>query len=328
MLDALNITPPDHGAAVTVSHLDKIYHGKAGTKHALRDVSLRIPAGSIFGLLGPNGAGKSTLINILAGTVIKSSGVVDVWGTDLDRNPRQVRSNIGVVPQELNIDAFFTPRETLDMQAGMFGVPIHERRSDDILELIGLADKANAYARTLSGGMRRRLLVGKAMVHQPPILVLDEPTAGVDVMLRQRLWNMIKMLNAQGVTIVLTTHYLEEAEALCEEIAILNHGQVITQARTKDLLSGAGTRQMSFMLTASAAGDVGKVQAEWARLYPDATAPEMTLDGRQLHVRYDPQMEMAGTIMTAVSAAGLTVEDIRTNAPDLEDVFLALTKDK
>jgi ABC-2 type transport system ATP-binding protein len=291
-------------------------------------VSLRIPVGSIFGLLGPNGAGKSTLINILAGTVIKSGGVVDVWGTDLDRNPRQVRSNIGVVPQELNIDAFFTPRETLDMQAGMFGVPIHERRSDAILELIGLTDKANAYARTLSGGMRRRLLVGKAMVHQPPILVLDEPTAGVDVMLRQRLWNMIKMLNAQGVTIVLTTHYLEEAEALCEEIAILNHGQVITQARTKDLLSGAGTRQMSLMLAAGAASDVGKVQAEWARLYPDAAPPDMTLDGRQLHVRYDPQMVMAGAIMTAVSAAGLTVEDIRTNEPDLEDVFLALTRDK
>ena len=328
MLDALNITPPDHGAAVTASHLDKIYHGKTGTKHALRDVSLRIPAGSTFGLLGPNGAGKSTLINILAGTVIKSGGVVDVWGTDLDRNPRQVRSNIGVVPQELNIDAFFTPRETLDMQAGMFGVPIHERRSDAILELIGLTDKANAYARTLSGGMRRRLLVGKAMVHQPPILVLDEPTAGVDVMLRQRLWNMIKMLNAQGVTIVLTTHYLEEAEALCEEIAILNHGQVITQARTKDLLSGAGTRQMSLMLAAGAASDVDKVQAEWTRLYPNAAPPDMTLDGRQLHVRYDPQMVMAGAIMTAVSAAGLTVEDIRTNEPDLEDVFLALTRDK
>jgi ABC-2 type transport system ATP-binding protein len=210
----------------------------------------------------------------------------------------------------------------------MFGVPIHERRSDAILELIGLTDKANAYARTLSGGMRRRLLVGKAMVHQPPILVLDEPTAGVDVMLRQRLWNMIKMLNAQGVTIVLTTHYLEEAEALCEEIAILNHGQVITQARTKDLLSGAGTRQMSLMLAAGAASDVGKVQAEWARLYPDAAPPDMTLDGRQLHVRYDPQMVMAGAIMTAVSAAGLTVEDIRTNEPDLEDVFLALTRDK
>ncbi|MGB2303153.1 MAG: ABC transporter ATP-binding protein, partial [Candidatus Puniceispirillales bacterium] len=168
MLDALKIAPPNHGAAVTVRHLDKTYYSKHGEKHALRDVSLQIPAGSIFGLLGPNGAGKSTLINILAGTVIKSGGVVDVWGTDLDSNARQVRSNIGVVPQELNIDAFFTPRETLEMQAGMFGVPAHERRSDAILELIGLTDKANAYARTLSGGMRRRLLVGKAMVHRPP----------------------------------------------------------------------------------------------------------------------------------------------------------------
>ncbi|MGB1964412.1 MAG: ABC transporter ATP-binding protein [Candidatus Puniceispirillales bacterium] len=327
MLDAIKIAPPNHGAAVTVRHLDKTYYSKHGEKHALRDVSLQIPAGSIFGLLGPNGAGKSTLINILAGTVIKSGGVVDVWGTDLDSNARQVRSNIGVVPQELNIDAFFTPRETLEMQAGMFGVPAHERRSDAILELIGLTDKANAYARTLSGGMRRRLLVGKAMVHRPPILVLDEPTAGVDVMLRQRLWSMIRTLNDQGVTIVLTTHYLEEAEALCEEIAILNHGQVITQARTADLLSGAGTRQMIMTLSVAAADDVEKIRAEWARLNPDIAVPDMTLDGRQLHLRYDPKLVMAGAIIMAVGAAGLTIEDISTRKPDLEDVFLALTQD-
>lgn len=327
MLDALKLVPPTNGAAVTVSHLDKIYHSKNGAKHALKDVSLQIPTGSIFGLLGPNGAGKSTLINILAGTVIKTGGTVEVWGTDLDKNARQVQSNIGVVPQELNIDAFFTPRETLEMQAGMFGVPTAERRSDAILELIGLTDKANAYARTLSGGMRRRLLVGKAMVHQPPILVLDEPTAGVDVMLRQRLWSMIRKLNDAGVTIVLTTHYLEEAEALCEEIAILNHGQVITQARTKDLLSGAGTRQMIITLSVAAISDLDKVRLHWQRLNPDIMAPEMTLDGRFLNVRYDSKTVMAGAIIMAVGAAGLTVEDISTREPDLEDVFLQLTQD-
>ena len=326
MLNALNIAPPDDGFAVRVSHLNKTYQGKTGAKQALRDVSLNIKAGSIFGLLGPNGAGKSTLINILAGTVIKSAGYVEVWGTDLDTNARQVRSNIGVVPQELNIDAFFTPRETLEMQAGMFGVPARERRSDDILELIGLTDKANAYARTLSGGMRRRLLVGKAMVHQPPILVLDEPTAGVDVMLRQRLWSMIKTLNNAGVTIVLTTHYLEEAESLCEEIAILNHGQVVTQARTADLLSGAGTRQMIITLSAATANDVEKVRAEWRRLHPNLATPDMTLEGRRLHLRYDPKLVMAGAIIMTVGAAGLTVEDISTREPDLEDVFLALTQ--
>ncbi len=326
MLNALKITPPDDGVAIKVSHLSKTYQGKTGAKQALRDVSLNIRAGSIFGLLGPNGAGKSTLINILAGTVIKSAGLVEIWGTDLDTNARQVRSNIGVVPQELNIDAFFTPRETLEMQAGMFGVPARERRSDDILELIGLTDKANAYARTLSGGMRRRLLVGKAMVHQPPILVLDEPTAGVDVMLRQRLWSMIKTLNDAGVTIVLTTHYLEEAESLCEEIAILNHGQVITQARTADLLSGAGTRQMIITLSAATANDVEKVRAEWRRLHPNLATPDMTLEGRQLHLRYDPKLVMAGAIIMTVGAAGLTVEDISTREPDLEEVFLALTQ--
>ena len=186
-----------------------------------------MPVGCIFGLLGPNGAGKSSLINILAGAVVKTAGTVTVWGTDIDQNPRQARANIGIVPQELNVDAFFTPRQTIDLMAGMFGVPKGERQTDAILDMVGLADQADMYARRLSGGMRRRLLVGKAMVHQPPILVLDEPTAGVDVGLRQRLWDNIRALNAAGVTVVLTTHYLEEAEALCDQIAIINKGQII-----------------------------------------------------------------------------------------------------
>ena len=206
-----NFTLPSHddGFAIRLNKLDKIYRSKAKPQghHALKAMTLDIPRGCVFGLLGPNGAGKSTIINILAGTVVKSSGQAQIWGVDIDQDPRQARANIGIVPQELNIDAYFTPRETLDMVSGMFGVPKSERRVDEILEEVNLTDQAHAYARNLSGGMRRRLLVGKAMVHQPPILVLDEPTAGVDVELRQKLWDMIRALNAKGVTIVLTTHY-------------------------------------------------------------------------------------------------------------------------
>jgi ABC-2 type transport system ATP-binding protein len=195
--------------AVVVRGLDKVYRasGKSGPKHALVEVDLEIPRGSLFALLGPNGAGKSTLINILAGLVNKTGGRAAIWGHDIDRQPRQARAAIGVVPQELNIDPFFTPRELLELQAGLYGVPPGERRSDAILAALGLADKAAAYARTLSGGMRRRLMVAKAMVHNPPVLVLDEPTAGVDIELRQQLWGYVRELNRRGTTILLTTHY-------------------------------------------------------------------------------------------------------------------------
>src|SRR5206468_268932 len=219
--------------AIRIESLCKTY---AGGKQALNDVSFDVPRGQIFGLLGPNGAGKSTLINILAGLVVKTSGRVNIWGFDIDEHPRNAKRSIGVVPQEIIFDPCSTPRETREIQAGRYGIPPAERQSDGLLAAMHLTDKANAYARTLSGGMKRRLLVAKAMVHSPPILVLDEPTAGVDVELRQQLWKYVRSLNAQGVTIVLTTHYLEEAEELCDRIAIINHGRLIANDTTRTLV--------------------------------------------------------------------------------------------
>src|ERR687889_2585649 len=225
--------------AIRIESLSKTYEGG---KRALNDVSFDVPRGQIFGLLGPNGAGKSTLINILAGLVVKTGGKVNIWGFDIDEHPRNAKRAIGVVPQEIIFDPFFTPRETLEIQAGLYGVPAADRISDRLLAAMHLTDKANAYSRTLSGGMKRRLLVAKAMVHSPPILVLDEPTAGVDIELRQQLWAYLRQLNAQGVTIVLTTHYLEEAEQLCDRIAIINHGEVVACEPTPVLLRRLDTR--------------------------------------------------------------------------------------
>ena len=236
-------------AAIEISGLRKTYRGSArsGPKEALRGIDLTVPAGSIFGLLGPNGAGKSTLINILAGLVLKTSGKVRIWGFDQDVNPRQSRAAIGVMPQELNLDPFFTPRGALDVQAGLYGVPSAQRRTDEILEMIGLSDKADAYARSLSGGMRRRLLLGKALVHTPQILVLDEPTAGVDIELRKMLWTNVRKLNEQGMTIILTTHYLEEAQEMCDEIAIINHGLVVARDTTAALLGRIDAKTMTIV---------------------------------------------------------------------------------
>ena len=232
--------------AIQIRGLVKTYGGRKGSpeKQALKGIDLDIPKGAVFGFLGPNGAGKSTLINILAGLVVKTAGQVTIWGFDQDVNPRQSRASIGVMPQELNLDPFFTPRGALEVQAGLYGVPKSQRRSDEILAMVGLSDKANAYARTLSGGMRRRLLLGKALVHMPHILVLDEPTAGVDIELRQMLWENIRKLNAQGMTIILTTHYLEEAEEMCDEIAIINHGSLVARDSTANLLGRLDTRTM------------------------------------------------------------------------------------
>src|SRR5690349_5491294 len=222
--------------AIRIESLSKTY---AGGKQALREVSFDVPRGQIFGLLGPNGAGKSTLINILAGLVVKTSGNVMIWGFDIDEHPRNAKRSIGIVPQEILFDPFFTPKEALEIQAGLYGIPKGERQTDALLAAMHLTDKADAYARTLSGGMKRRLLVAKAMVHSPPILVLDEPTAGVDVELRQQLWDYVRSLHAQGVTIVLTTHYLEEAEQLCDRIAIINHGKLIANEPTRTLVNMA-----------------------------------------------------------------------------------------
>src|SRR5262245_40474145 len=236
-------------SAVAIRRLNKIYKNvKGGGKPALIDVDLTVPRGCLFGLLGPNGAGKSTLINIMAQLVIKTSGDVSIWGIDLDRDPRSAASAIGVVPQELNIDPFFTPRELLELQAGLYGVARRERRTAEILAAVGLSDKAEAYTRTLSGGMRRRLLVAKALVHNPPVLVLDEPTAGVDVELRQQLWRYVRQLNAEGVTVLLTTHYLEEAEQLCDRIAIIDHGRLIACDTTAALLRRLDAKEISIVV--------------------------------------------------------------------------------
>ena len=239
-------TEPLPDNAIEVRGLKKTYAGtkKSPPKTALRGVDLVVPRGSMFGLLGPNGAGKSTLINILAGVVNKSEGEVRIWGRDIDREPRDARAAIGVVPQEIAADPFFTPKESLEVAAGMYAVPKSERRSDELLAAVGLSDKANAYVRALSGGMKRRLMVAKALVHNPPVLILDEPTAGVDVELRRQLWEYVRQLNAAGVTILLTTHYLEEAQELCDTIAIVNHGEVVACEPTGQLLRRLDTRNV------------------------------------------------------------------------------------
>ena len=317
----MSTVPPERAlpeAAVRTEGLTKVYkaQGRQPAKRALDSVSLAIPRGSFFGLLGPNGAGKSTLINILAGLVLKTSGKAWVWDLDIDKDERNARSAIGVVPQELNLDPFFTPRELLEVQAGLYGVPAAERRSDEILKALGLTDKAHSYARTMSGGMRRRLLVAKAMVHSPPILVLDEPTAGVDIELRQQLWAYVKELNARGTTILLTTHYLEEAEQLCDRIAIIDRGKVVAHDDTQALLG----RLDSKVLIITADRPLSDVPIEIAPF-----APELR-DGRKLVFRYRPSQTPAGTILAAVQAAGLSIADLTTEESDLEDIFLQLTR--
>jgi ABC-2 type transport system ATP-binding protein len=309
--------PP--AAAVRLAGLSKTYAAskKRPPLHALKAVDLEIPRGALFGLLGPNGAGKSTLINILAGLVNKTGGTAEIWGFDIDRRTRQARAAIGIVPQELNLDAFFTPRELLDFQAGLYGVPPAERRTDALLETVGLTDKANAYARTLSGGMRRRLMVAKAMVHAPPVLVLDEPTAGVDVELRQMLWSHIRELNRQGTTVLLTTHYLEEAQELCDRIAILHRGEVIACDTTAALIARLDRKELTLIL----AEDIAALPPALAALGGELTGPHRIL------FRYKPSQARIGALLDAVRAAGLTVKDLSTQESDLEDLFLTLTRD-
>lgn len=304
--------------AIEISGLRKTYApaGGAAAKDALKGVDLAIPKGSVFGLLGPNGAGKSTLINILAGLVIKSAGKVRIWGFDQDQNPRQSRAAIGVMPQELNLDAFFTPRGSLDVQAGLYGVPRRERRTEEILDLIGLTDKADAYARSLSGGMRRRLLLGKALVHDPHILVLDEPTAGVDIELRQMLWSNIRKLNRErGTTIILTTHYLEEAEEMCDEIAIIDHGEVIAQDTTENLLARLDQKSLSVIPVAA---------ADPPALPPGIDAQKKG-DGTLLFT-WSRSQTGPDAIFKALAEADIAIADVTTLEAHLEDVFLSLTK--
>jgi len=284
-------------------------------KLALKGVSLDVPEGGIFGLLGPNGAGKSTLINILAGLVRKSSGSAEIWGFDIDRDQRNAKRSIGIVPQEIVFDPFFTPYEVLENQAGFYGIAKHLRRSEELLRAVHLSDKRNAYARTLSGGMKRRLLIAKALVHRPPVLVLDEPTAGVDVELRRQLWELVTEMNREGVTIVLTTHYLEEAEELCDRIAIINHGELIANKPTRELVGMA--REKVVVLTLDQ--DIAELPAHPGYVRCDKTGQ------RTLEITYDRDRINAGEVLSAVQAQGLGIVDVTTREADLEDVFVSLT---
>lgn len=307
----------DSPAAISIRNLVKRYaaSGNAPPKLALDDVSFDVPQGQIFGLLGPNGAGKSTLINILAGLVMKTSGTAEIWGFDIDKDLRNAKRSIGIVPQEIVFDPFFTPFEVLENQAGLYGVPKHLRKSLELLGQVHLADKAGAYARTLSGGMKRRLLIAKALVHTPPVIVLDEPTAGVDVELRRQLWELVAELNAGGVTVVLTTHYLEEAEQLCDQIAIINHGQLIANKPTRELVEMA--REKIVVLTLDS--DVIKLPSSPAFL-KCVPAGE-----RMIEITYDKDKSNAGEVLAQVAAQGLTIVDVTTREADLEDVFVSLT---
>ncbi|MFQ5984776.1 MAG: ABC transporter ATP-binding protein [Alphaproteobacteria bacterium] len=308
-----NLGEPEH--AIAVHGLKKTYGSGAQATEALKGIDLEIPRGAFFGLLGPNGAGKSTLINILAGLVIKTAGTAVVWNFDIDDDARAARAAIGVVPQELNIDPFFTPREILELQAGLYGVPKSRRRTDEILAAVGLTDQADAYARALSGGMRRRLLVAKAMVHAPPVLVLDEPTAGVDVELRRHFWAYVSGLNADGTTILLTTHYLEEAERFCDRVAIIDHGRLVACDTTAALVRRLDQKIVRIAI----AEDISEVPAALKHL--DVELKPL----QRLAVRYQPSRTDIGEILETARAAGLTVRDLTTVEGDLEDIFLRLT---
>ncbi|MFZ4125896.1 MAG: ABC transporter ATP-binding protein [Rickettsiales bacterium] len=302
--------------AIRIHELKKTYRAKGGqAKEALKGISLEVPRGAFFGLLGPNGAGKSSIINILAGLVTKSSGTAEICGYDIETQSRQARSSIGVVPQELALDTFFTVRQALDITAGYYGVPKAKRRTQEIIDAMGLSDKADSPSRRLSGGMRRRLLVGKALVHTPQVLILDEPTAGVDVELRTQLWEYVKELNRKGTTILLTTHYLEEAEELCDEIAIINHGQIIAHDSKKALMGQVDKKEIFFTLTESLAN----IPASLVDLNPRIH------DGK-LAIEYQPSHANMDAVIKRVHEAGLTIKDVSTKEVDLEDIFRSLTK--
>ena len=303
--------------ALKIEKLTKIYSEKSSNKiKALNNLNLEVKEGEIFGLLGPNGAGKTTFLNILAGTVIKNSGNVNVWGYDLDNNPRQVRSSIGIVPQEVNLDAFFSPRKLLELQAGLYGIPKKDRITDTILKLVSLEKQADSYARSLSGGMKRRLLIAKAMVHRPPILVLDEPTAGVDVQLRQNLWGNVKLLNKQGVTIILTTHLMYEAEEMCNRIAILNKGNLVTLDTTENLLDRIKTKKIIFKVK-----EIHKIDPK------DLNGIKFSyISNNEITALYERKKHKIDEIISKIKNSGMEIYDISTDEGNLEDVFIDLTK--
>ena len=309
----------DKKNVLSIKNLNKIYSKKSDKPiHAINNLNLDVQEGEILGLLGPNGAGKTTFINILAGTVIKTSGQVNVWGFDLDKNPRQVRASIGIVPQEVNLDPFFTPRKQLELQAGLYGVKKKDRITDAILKLVSLEDHADSYARSLSGGMKRRLLIAKSLVHQPPIIILDEPTAGVDVRLRKNLWENVKLLHGQGVTIILTTHYLEEAEEMCDRIGILSKGNLVALDSTNNLLNKIQTKKVTFKLDKSAKIDTNKL----------SSLKVLSLKENEISLSYEKNRINMEEIINLIKKDNARILDISTEDGDLEDVFLGLTKNR
>ena len=304
--------------ALTVENLTKVYSSSKSKKHnkALNELSFEVRQGEVFGLLGPNGAGKTTFLSILGGTVIKTGGKVNVWGFDLDNNPRQVRASVGIVPQEVNLDAFFSPKKLLDLQAGLYGITKENRITDLILKMVSLEGKADAYSRSLSGGMKRRLLIAKAMVHQPPILILDEPTAGVDVELRNNLWENVKALNKEGVTIILTTHYLIEAQEMCDRIAIINKGDLVALDTTEKLLDRIKTKKI-------------KLKVKNIELNKNLVMKGINFEiksEKSILVTYEKNSLDFGEIVNYLNTNNVEIEDILTEDGDLEDVFVQLTK--
>ncbi len=304
--------------ALSVENLTKIYSSSKTKKQnkALNELNFDVKQGEVFGLLGPNGAGKTTFLSILGGTVVKTSGKVNVWGFDLDQNPRQVRASLGIVPQEVNLDAFFSPKKLLELQAGLYGVKKKDRITELILEMVSLENKANAYSRSLSGGMKRRLLIAKAMVHQPPILILDEPTAGVDVELRNNLWENVRNLNKEGVTIILTTHYLIEAQEMCNRIAIIDKGNLVALDTTKKLLERIKTKRVNL-----------KLKGEFHDMALSMKNVEFKINSKNsISVKYEKNLLDFAEIVNYLNQNSIKIEDISTEDGDLEDVFVQLTK--
>ncbi len=303
--------------ALVVENLTKIYSNnkKKKPEKALNNLNFEVQQGEVFGLLGPNGAGKTTFLSILGGTVIKTEGKINVWGFDLDQNPRQAKASIGIVPQEINLDVFFTPKKLLELQAGLYGVPKKDRITDTILKMVSLEDKANAYSRSLSGGMKRRLLIAKAMVHQPPILVLDEPTAGVDVELRKNLWKNVKELNKQGVTIILTTHYLFEAQEMCSRIAIIDKGNLVALDTTQKLLDRIQTKKVHF-----------KIKNVTPDKFISMEGIKFKINSKNIiTATYEKNKHKFEDILDYLKKNNLEILDIVTEDGDLEDVFVQLT---
>ena len=303
--------------ALTVENLTKIFLNSKNQKEnkALNELNFKVEQGEVFGLLGPNGAGKTTFLNILGGTVTKTKGNINVWGFDIDKNPRQVKASIGIVPQEVNLDAFFSPKILLELQAGLYGVTKKDRITDLILKMVSLEEKADAYSRSLSGGMKRRLLIAKAMVHQPPILILDEPTAGVDVELRNNLWNNVKELNKEGVTIILTTHYLFEAQEMCDRIAIIDKGNLVALDTTQKLLDRIQTKKINFKVKKIDKDIVLKMQGIQFKINSKES----------ISVTYEKNSLNFSEIINYLSQNDIKILDIFTEDGDLEDVFVQLT---